>query len=216
MSNQTSVPSVSLQTAVLEQVKYFANTNLTFSAHDVTRSIRTKVAKGELEIPETEVQGASFKNDIRHSTVKGIFEELWRTGVFDPFLTLTRNFNGTYFEYKAILNSSTMFPPPMSPTYSGPSASVNNTAPTSMFPSQMNLVINNNDDDIIKARIQTYLENCSKKNFRPTIKQVQSAIKRSSSSGWYCDQIYEYIQTELKYEIVDNPEFISASQVITA
>ena len=97
MCNQ--VQSVTLQTAVLMQVKEFAQTNTPFSVHDITRTIRTKAAQGELEIPEVEVQGASFRFDIPHPKVKGIFEEMWKTGVFDPDFTLSRQFNGMYWLY---------------------------------------------------------------------------------------------------------------------
>jgi hypothetical protein len=59
MCNQ--VQSVTLQTAVLMTVKEFAQNSQTFSVHDITRTIRSKAAQGDLEIPEVEVAGASFR-----------------------------------------------------------------------------------------------------------------------------------------------------------
>jgi len=204
MCNQANVPSVTLQTAVLMQVKEFAQNSQPFSVHDVTRNLRMKTSQGEIEIPEVEVQGASFRFDIPHVKVKGIFDELWRTGVFDPVLTLNRTFNGTYFEYTPSLvagaaPSVTVTAPPVTPTQtvSTPSAS-----PTSGPVS----------DSVVQSRIQTYLDNCQSRNFRPTLKQVQSAIKRDVSTGWSCEKIQDYIEG-LGYSVVADPDYVSASQV---
>jgi hypothetical protein len=206
MSNQT-VPSVTLQTAVLMQVSEFAKNSQPFSVHDVTVAVRSKASQGELEIPEVEVAGASFRFDIPHSKVKGIFDELWRTGVFDPSFTLNRNFNGMYFEYTPSLNSITAVPPPAAPVTAAPSVQVANppypyTATNSLVP-----------DAVVRDRIQTYLKNCATRNFRPTLKQIQSAIKRDVSTGWSCEKIQDYVEN-LGYNVVANPEYVSASQVV--
>ena len=74
MCNQTQ--SVTLQTAVLLTVKEFAQANQPFSVHDITRTIRSKAANGDLEIPEVEVAGASFRFDIPHAKVKGLLYDL--------------------------------------------------------------------------------------------------------------------------------------------
>lgn len=205
MSNQTTnVPSVTLQTAVLMQVKEFAENNTTFSVHDVTRNIRTKVYSGNLEVPETEVAGASFRHDIPHTKVKAIFDELWRTGVFDPILTLSRNFNGTYFEYTPQLVSTNPTPvvatPAVTYTALASTPAISYTAPA---------------DNDIKSRIVTYLTNCKKKNFRPSLKHVQSAIKRDVTTGWTCEQIKDYIVNTLTVQVIDDPDYVSASQVAT-
>lgn len=213
MCTQTqTVPSVTLQTAVLMQVQEFAKDNRTFSVHDITTAVRRKTANGELEIPEVEVDGASFRFDIPHVKVKAIFDELWRTGVFDPFLTLNRQFNGTYFEYTPTLNASatqtsniTAAPANVSvvtPATAPAVVPVLNVAPASPV-----------SDDDVKVRIRTYLNNCVTRNFRPSLKQVQSAIKRSSSTGWTCEKIGEYIENDLGYTVVADPNFVSASQV---
>src|SRR6185503_4576118 len=102
MCNTTD--SVTLQTAVLKTVKDLASQNTTFSVHDITRKVRDQVNTGALEIPETKVQGTN-RFDIQHVKVKSLFDELWRNGVFDPDFSLTRNFNGTYFEYTPSTNS---------------------------------------------------------------------------------------------------------------
>jgi len=52
----------------------------------------------------------------------------------------------------------------------------------------------------VTKRISTYLKNC---NSNPTIKQVQSAIKRGNkSTGWSSDNILNIIENELKYSII--------------
>lgn len=209
MCNQ-NVPSITLQTAVLMQVEEFAKDNQTFSVHDITTAVRRKTANGDLEIPEVEVSGASFRFDIPHVKVKAIFDELWQTGVFDPFLTLNRRFNGTYFEYTPTLNLPYSQRANIATTQPSFNVVTPATAPT-VVPV---LNVNPTSDDDVKSRIRTYLNNCVTRNFRPTLKQVQSAIKRTSSTGWTCEKIGEFVEQDLGYTIVADPDFVSASQVV--
>lgn len=212
MCTQT-VPSVTLQTAVLMQVQEFAKDNQTFSVHDITKVVRRKTANGELEIPEVEVSGTSFRFDISHVKVKAIFDELWKTGVFDPFLTLNRQFNGTYFEYSPTLNVSAS----QTTNVAAVPANVSGLTPVTALITAPAVVpvlnVTPASDDDVKERIRTYLNNCVTRNFRPSLKQVQSGIKRSSSTGWTCEKIGEYIENDLGYTVVADPNFVSASQV---
>ena len=208
MCNQ--VQSVTLQTAVLMTVKEFAQNNQQFSVHDITTAIRNKTAQGELEIPEVEVQGASFRFDIQHAKVKALFDELWRTGVFDPDFSLSRQFNGMYFQYTpspvngggAVAGISVA---PQAPLTAGV-PSVAPSIPTASGPIPAD----------IAARVGTYLTNCTNRNFRPSLKQVQSAIKRGdASTGYSCDVLKSYITGTLGYSVVDNPDSASKAQVVT-
>lgn len=213
MCNQTQ--SVTLQTAVLIQVKEFAQNNQKFSVHDVTRSIRSKTANGELEIPEVEVTGASFRFDISHAKVKALFDELWRTGVFDPDFTLTRQFNNAgYFEYTpSVLNgvdpsqiSTAPTPTPVPTPVTAPQPTV---APTPVASNPQTAA-----ESVVRSRIMTYVNNCKARNFRPTLKQVQSAVKRDYSTGWSCEKIQDYIEG-LGFKVVADPDSLSRSQVVT-
>jgi hypothetical protein len=198
MSNQ--LQTVTLQTAVLMQVKEFANNNKSFSVHDITREVRSKVNQGVLEIPEVEVAGASFRFDIPHSKVKALFDELWRTGVFAPDFSLNRQFNGTYFEYTpsvvAVAN------PPSAPTPSFTVSQPPVQAPAASASAKT-----------VQDRIQIYLDNCSARSFQPTLKQVQSAIKRDVSTGWSCEQIQDYVEG-LGYDVTTDPDSVSANQIV--
>jgi hypothetical protein len=191
------------------QVKEFAQNNTPFSVHDITRSIRSKTANGELEIPEVEVTGASFRFDIPHAKVKALFDELWRTGVFDPDFSLSRQFNGMYFLYTPTAVGGT--------SYAGVSVAPQPTptpAPTPSAPVTP-VVTNVNDGAAIEPRVKQYLTNCTARNFRPTLKQVQSAIKRGDvSTGWSCDDLKEMVQ-RFGYSVVDNPDNVSKAQVVT-
>lgn len=207
------VQSVTLQTAVLLQVKEFAQANQKFSVHDITSSIRNKAANGELEIPEVKISGASFRFDIPHAKVKALFDELWRTGVFDPDFALNRNFNGMYFEYTpSPVNGNVQYASvtPTAPTQIADPTQVTTPAPVTPAPTTGPV-----PDSVVKDRIQTYLQNCTSKNFRPTLRNVQSAIKRDRSTGWSCEKIQEYIENQLGYTVIDNPENVSAYQVAT-
>jgi hypothetical protein len=188
------------------QVKEFAQNNTPFSVHDITRTIRSKTAQGELEIPEVEISSASFRFDIQHAKVKALFDELWRTGVFDPDFSLSRQFNGMYFQYTpAPVNGGVAVAgisvAPQAPLTAGvPTTSATNAT---TLPSD------------VQSRVATYLTNCAGRNFRPSLKQVQSAIKRgNASTGWSCEALRDYIEG-LGYTVVDNPDSISKAQVVT-
>jgi len=213
MCNQ--VQSVTLQTAVLMQVKEFAQNNTPFSVHDITTAIRNKTAQGELEVPEVEVQGASFRFDVRHVKVKALFDELWRTGVFDPDFTITRSpqlVNNQYFLYTpspinggvAVVGISVA---PQAPLTAGVPVSAPSVPTASIFrPSRKEIM----------TRASIYLSNCAARNFRPSLKQVQSAIKRGdASTGWSCEELQNLIETDLGYTVVDNPDNVSKAQVAT-
>jgi len=205
---KSNVPSVTLQTAVLMQTKEFASQNKQFSVHDITRAVRSKVSGGNLEIPEVEVSGASFRFDIPHAKVKAIFDELWRTGVFDTDFSLSRNFNGTYFEYTPTLVAT-------SPIYQPVAATpVSQPVPSNIiqFPTPPVATATKVSDSVVQDRIASYLDNCESKGFHPTLKQVQSAIKRDVSTGWSCEKIQDYVEG-LGYTVVANPHYLSASQI---
>ena len=223
MCNQ--VQSVTLQTAVLMQVKEFAQSNQQFSVHDITSALRNKTAQGDLEIPEVEIQGASFRFDIQHVKVKALFDELWRTGVFDPDFTLSRQFNGMYFQYTPSLVGggavAGISVTPQAPLSAGvpavaPVASATNAnnvgqnwGATSASPAPAPVSTD------VKDRVALYLTNCKTRNFRPSLKQVQSAIKRgAASTGWSCESL-KAIAEGLGYTVVANPDSLSKAQVVT-
>ena len=206
MCNKT-VPTVTLQTAVLMQVQEFANQNQAFSVHDITRNVRTKTFKGELDIPEVKVIGASTRFDIPHTQVKSIFDDLWNTGVFDPMLTLSRNFNGTYFVYTPTLVAQPSTTQTTSPATTTPVGPTPVTYTGTLTPTKLSR------QDVV-ARVQIYLDHCASKNFRPTIKQVQSAIKREVSTGWTCEELQDLIEVDLDTEVVEDPSYVSMSQVV--
>lgn len=196
-TSSSTLQSVTLQTAVLMQVKEFAAANIAFSVHDITREVRSKVNSGALEIPEVEVAGASFRFDIPHTKVKALFNELWETGVFDPDFALDRQFNGTYFEFtpKAVSATPTTVPVTVN-------SAVNVAQPPIVPPTT---ATNQNDKTAIKARIQLYLINCAARTIRPTLKQVQSAIKRGNvSTGYSCDELKDIIENDFGYSVVSS------------
>ena len=209
MCNQ--IKSVTLQTAIFMQAKEFATNNSPFSVHDITRSIREKTAQGELEIPEVEVSGVSFRFDISHAKVKALFDELYRTSAFDADFTLTRNFNGMYFEYTPQLIGSVSTTPAPIPAPVGANVPV----PTLIVPATTIASLPTGISATNSDRIKLYLTNCITRNFRPTLRKVQSAIKRNDAIPIpSCEELKDYI-TSLGYSIVEDPESISRAQVAT-
>lgn len=212
--------AITLQSAVLLQVREFAQNNQSFSAHDITRSIREKTRNGELEIPEVEVQGASFQFDISHGRVKSIFEDLWRTGAFDSEFTLSRQFvNNMYFLYTPTLVAGNSQPPTNVTAPAPVAIPASGNTPTATPTAAQNPVSNppstKLDATSVEARVREYLINCaSRQKFHPTIKQVQSAIKRDTSTHWTCSEICDLIEHVLRIPVNRASDFASFSVVL--
>lgn len=190
--------SVTLQTAIIIVVKELSVRMSSFSATDITTAIRNKCINGELEIPELEVTtfySDDLRYDIRHSVVNGIFKDLWKTGVFNPEFILNREISksGEYYIYTPL--------------------QINNV--TNPIPVPANVICNSisalraSVDELSRSdateRIRKYLNNCQIRKFHPTLRQVQSAIKRNNvSTGWSCDEIGDIICNCLGYDIDEN------------
>ena len=210
-----SLQAVTLQTAVQMQVKEFAAVNRVFSVHDITTEIRQKVNSGALEIPETEVpNGGQVRFNIPHPTVKGLFDEMWRNGVFTPDFSLNRNFNGTYFEYTPQVTTPVVSAAPFGTVAPAPVASFSVSQPAVVAPT-VTATTSVVTKKTIVERISLYLTNCGNRSFRPTLKQVQSAIKRGDvSTGWSCEDIKTIVENDLGFSVVADPNLVSASQVV--
>lgn len=181
-NQNTTVPSVTLQAAVLNEVTEFAKQNKPFSVFDVTTKLREKCNNGELEIPEVD-NGANtgYRYNIRHDSVKAAFAELWDNVLQTGVPAFTRQFSGRYFVYEVDPNSTTS----ATPVITAPS---NNTqvapTPNGWVPNPVQL-----SDVEVTRRIRIYLSNCANIGKVPTPKQVQSAIKRDRSTGYNYDKI---------------------------
>jgi hypothetical protein len=193
-----NIPTVTLQTAVLLTIKEFADAGNKFSAHDITRSIRDKCNVGKLEIPEVEdLSGAdSFRYNVQHNEVRDLFNEMRDNGVFDADYTIKRNFNGMFFEYTA---SSTA---PISTAYPQPTVQTQPTVPVAPMATAFSAV-----DAEIKRRVTQYLQNCKTRNFRPNLKQVQSAIKRGSkSTGISSEDLLDLITKDMGFSVTNGSD----------
>jgi hypothetical protein len=92
----------------------------------------------------------------------------------------------------------------VSPSTTPATTTATNVAPTTTV----------SNDGSVESRVQQYLTNCAARNFRPTLKQVQSAIKRGDvSTGWSCDSLKTVIEG-FGYTVVADPDSVSASQVV--
>lgn len=205
----TSAPSVTLQTAVLIAVKEFATQSRTFSIHDITKSIRAKCNSGELEIPEVEVTGGGqFRFEVEHDKVKELFLELLNTGAFDADFSLTEQFNrqGGFRTYTpSSVNGAISV---ASPT------TVNVPVATVTTPAAAPVATPAPIDSDVQDRINKYLTNCRNRNFRPSLRQVQSAIKRGErSTGYTVEALRDFI-SGLGYQFSVNPSSLAKYQVV--
>jgi hypothetical protein len=210
-TNMNNVPSVTLQTAVLLAVKDFAQASKTFSIFELTQAIRTKCNNGQLEIPEVEVSGGGqYRFQIEHTKVKALFLELRDTGVFDPDFSLSEAFNqgGGYRTYT---------PSPIGTTTVGaPTSATPTSVPvlTANAPTATNANGSVSFDSDVQARIKNYLNNCRNRQFRPSLRHVQSAIKRGDHmTGLTVEALKDFI-TGLGFSFSTDPNALSRYQVV--
>lgn len=199
MSN-TTVPSVTLETAVIMQIQEFANTNQPFSRYDITVALRNKCNNGELEIPSLECVNGNVRYDIRKSSVDSIFEELLQNGVTKGVPPI----NGQYdpvlrYRVFSVDTTNAVQSTPSVPTNSSTIAP--NVVASAPVISQNNPVILS--DSEIRRRINLYMYNCKKVGTTPTLKKIQSAIKRGSkSTGLSRHEIFNIISSIKDFEFL--------------
>lgn len=201
-----------LETAILETVREFGQQGKSFSAHDITTVIRRKCNAGELEIPTAATSGGNIKFYISHAEVNGIFKDLYRNGVFNPEFTLDKQINptGQYFIYTPQPSNGVTY---ASTTTATPPVATPSTAPAT--PVIATVIHGKSTLPVIKVRVAEYLTNCKSKCICPTLKEVQSAIKRdSTSNGWTCNELLD-VCVQLGYSVITDVNFVSKSLVAT-
>lgn len=195
MCNSTT-PSVNLQTAVLMQVQEFVNAGQSFSRYDITKALRQKCSDGTLEIPELEIvnPGASYRYDIRKQAVDDVFEQLWRNCLANglPALQVNYDRNLGYRIFSVDPNAVPATPTPVAATFAPVPPSYVSTPPTAVVtlppvnPNQITSIPASAlvplTDAEIKRRVTLYLDHCQSIGTTPTLKQIQSAIKRGNKS----------------------------------
>lgn len=177
-----SVPSVSLATAVLMQVQEFVQTGKQFSRYDVTKSLREKCNNGLLEIPEVEnTTGGNPRYFIPKQAVDDIFEQLWRNCLANGLPSLTAAYNPslgyrTFSVDPTTISAAPQTTPQVAPQVSTPPAV--SSSPSVSYGTGPVIV----SDAEIRRRVTVYMERCKGYNIVPSLKQVQSAIKRGNRS----------------------------------
>lgn len=194
MCNQSNVPSVNLQTAVLMQVQEFVQSGQAFSRYDITKALRQKCNDGLLEIPEVENVNSSPRFDIRKNAVDNIFEQLYQNCLANGLPPLTYTYNQVlgYRVFSADQNAVQPTPTPVqAPTVTlasfPPAAPLPATLANSpVSPTQVVSVpvtaVTTPDDSELRRRVGLYMGNCQKIGKTPTLRQIQSAIKRDGKS----------------------------------
>lgn len=178
MCNSTNVPSVNLATAVLMQVQEFVNSGQEFSRYDITKALRQKCNDGLLEIPECEDTnpGASYRFSILKGEVDNIFDQLFQNCLANglPPLKVTfdrqRGYRLFSVDVVAAAPQPVATPQPVVAT-APPTPEVRVSVPVSTL-----------TDTEIKRRVTLYMTRCTQSGATPTLKNVQSAIKRGNKS----------------------------------
>jgi hypothetical protein len=188
----TNVPSVNLQTAVLMQVQEFVNSGQAFSRYDITKALRLKCNDGLLEIPEVEnVNPGSIRYDIRKASVDAIFDQLWQNCLANGLPPLRYDFNqNTGYRIFSVdvtagpVPTQTPTPVPTSPVPTPSNGYVSAPAQASTVPTvaSVRAAITSLTDSEIRRRVTLYMDASQKVGRKPTLKQIQSAIKRGNKS----------------------------------
>jgi hypothetical protein len=191
--------SVSLKSAIFDVVVNFANRGNKFSSHDITRKLRSDVNSGKIEIPEiaTPIGADAFLYDVKHQDVKSSFLELVENDQFRDY-KMSSVFNGLYYEYEF-----TKFALPTPVATPAPAAT---PAPVATSPTNQISITSS-----VIPRIVFYLSNCKTRGVSPSIKQVQSAIKRGNhSSGVSSSELMICITRNLGYSVQKGKSFKSS------
>lgn len=181
----SNVPSVTLATAVLMQVQEFISNNQAFSRYDITKTLREKTNNGLLEIPEIEnTTGGSPRYFVSKQAVDDIFEQLWRNCLVNGLPSLKVDFNaaGGYRVFSADSTVAQSVSPQMSPpptTVTPVSPQMPNSPVLSFACGTSPSVVS---DAEIRRRVTLYMKHCQRCNYTPSLKSIQSAIKRGNKS----------------------------------
>jgi hypothetical protein len=194
---------VTLRTAIAAQVRAFAKANQMFSVFDITKAIRNS----DIELTDVKMVDGTLRYNIPHAEVKTLFLGLWDAGDLDD-VNLSRRFNGTFMEYTPAMvttDDAAQVATSATPTPSAPASSAQNPAPTTS-----NITLFTED------RVIRYLKNCKAKGIWPTLRQVQSAIKRNDSYPIpTCGELYNYIYNSQEYDVDTHPDCLSRTRVRT-
>lgn len=189
----SNVPSVTLATAVLMQVQEFIGNNQAFSRYDITKALREKTNNGLLEIPEIEnTTGGSPRYFVSKQAVDNIFEQLWRNCLVNGLPSLKVDFNaaGGYRVFSADSTAAQSVSPqmpappalpvsPLPPTGAPVSLQMPNSPVLPFAYGTSPAVVS---DAEIRRRVTLYMKHCQQCNYTPSLKRIQSAIKRGNKS----------------------------------
>jgi hypothetical protein len=172
MKTNTPAPSVvaayTLKDAVLDAVNSLKS-NGTFSAHDVTTTIRNAVNDGEYILPGLEAaSGSAFKYNVDHDAVKQVIDSVLNDGTLANLGLVNVNYDGDYrtFEF-----DNTPVDEDEDVTTTTTAAPVGTAAPANATVDD-DAAVSDNDGPVAK-RITAYLQKVGS----ATLKQVQSALK---------------------------------------
>jgi hypothetical protein len=194
MKNFDDHLNTQLKEAIVIAIADLITNKTTFSIHNITTFIRSAVSKGELDIP-----GCNAPEDIHHLDVRKLFRTMLTDKELDSF-KLIETHNGVYFEY-----TPTSVPNSMGLSTTTSTSTVWNNSDIKSTDNKMpyseNSPIARIPKDEVMRRIETYLGRCSDKGVNPTIKLVQSAIKRGDELlGWTCREL-ENLITANEYKV---------------
>lgn len=172
--------SFNLTLAILAAIRTFNSAKANFSAHDVTKALRTEVEGGNLDITDVARDfltptGGTVAN-VQHSAVRDIVKALFDEnfiGNYRPGVGRTTS-NNTYVEYQyddptlAVVQKS--YTPPAQPT----------PVPATSLTQTQDLRA-----DAVKKAL-SYIENRLNEGRKPTLKATQSSIRRNPLS---CEEI---------------------------
>lgn len=168
----------SLSNAVKDQVLEFINSGQSFSKYDITKALRQKCNDNLLEIPECLNPDSTnqFLYLIQKKDVDQIFEQLIANCSLNGLPELETDFqrapNGVPYRVFFVNQSASQVPTgnvyASAPTLGATATKVSASAIT--------------NPEIIR-RINLFMTRCTQRGIVPTLKQIQSAIKRKKSTG---------------------------------
>ena len=187
---QSTVPQLTLKEAVVDAVNSL-KVNGSFSAHDITNSVRAGANGGEFALPglEAKPNNSNIAYWVNHEDVKAILETLLNDGTLNNLGLSNVNYNGTFrvFEFANVVAPATA----PAAAFVTPAA-VNPAAPTTPPPAANAAAPTVSP---VEAHVKADIE---KSGAGVTMKQIQSALK---VNGITCKDLADMVD-KLGFEVV--------------
>jgi len=205
-----------LVTAVMAVIGQFHKTQATFSAHDVTRTLRENLAAGQFDladVPDRAYFGNAYLPVVKHDSVREIVKEVFDQQLVPDYTGENFSNPGTNTSYVRYVYGNASTVAQSNPVASATPTQANNPTNTFIPAAPVGAKVAaplKNMDQTAWEKAEAYVRNQVGIGFSPSLKAVQSRLKGYSVT---CKQLAAYFGASRDFAV--NPEQnVSESTVV--